>query len=640
MKIIWAINRTTSCKRLYVVGTILGIVIVAACYFFIEMERSSNIIAFRTATTNLANGMAQQTSKWFEVIDLTLKEVQGELLSIQDPVPENIKAVMHSAAISTLLADLQKHLSDVDVLAVVDTRGMIVSSSRELTSSDLDVSASDFYQHFIYGDDDGVFVSVPSKGQNNGKWTTVLARRIADRRGTLVGLVFGKIPLNNLEEFYHVAVPFERNILVLRKDGVVLVYYPHQDQIIGKKVPDHAPWHSIVAQGGGAYNSESYFDMTPVISVVRPLNNVPIVVEAAVKETIALSGWYRERINIIISGIITIICMILLLLFLAAHFRRLEYSEKMLSEKNIQLETARLQFEAAISNISQGLCFFDRGHKLVVCNQKFGEIYNLPSGITRPGMSLAEFVDHCLAAGSIPNVTSPEYLATLQGIAQSREPSHLVIELKNGRSIAVEQKAMPDGGWVATHEDITERQKMENNLKRVNEDLRILSNKDGLTGVANRRYFDHYFDTVWSKAKRSGTSIGLLMIDIDFFKRYNDNYGHAGGDSCLKAVVEAITRVIRHPPDLVARYGGEEFVCLLPGADVSVTATVGQRVLKEVQDYCLPHAFSEVADHVTVSIGGTSMAPEGDLPPGALVETADRLLYRAKAGGRNRMVIE
>ena len=332
--------------------------------------------------------------------------------------------------------------------------------------------------------------------------------------------------------------------------------------------------------------------------------------------------------------------MIFLLLFLADHFHRLESSEKMLSEKNIQLETARLQFEAAISNISQGLCFFDRDHKLVVCNQQFTQIYNLPSGLPRPGMSLVEFVDHCLAVGSIPNLTSPEYLATLEGIAQSRESSHLVIELKDGRSIAIDQKALPDGGWVATHEDITERLKMENNIKRANEYLQNLSNKDGLTGVANRRCFDNYFDRVWRKARLSGTSIGILMIDIDFFKQYNDNYGHVAGDSCLKVVVGAIASVIRDPPDLVARYGGEEFVCLLPGVDVSATVTVGQRMLKEVQNCCLPHAFSEVTDHVTVSIGGTSMVPEGDLPPGALIETADRLLYRAKAGGRNRMMIE
>ena len=283
MKTIWTINRTASCKRLYVVGTILGIIIVATCYFFVEMERSSNIVAFRTATTNLANGMAQQTSKWFGVIDLTLKEVQSKLLSIQDPTTENIKAAMHSAAISTLLADLRKHLSDVDELGIVDTSGMIVSSSYNFISSDRDVSAIDFYKHFMHGasDDDGVFVGDPSKDKNSYKWSTVIARRIADRNGILVGLVFARISLNNLEEFYHVAVPFERNILVLRRDGVVLVHYPHQDQTIGKKVPDNAQWHLIVAKGGGSYNSADYFDNTRIISVVRPLDNVPIVVEKA-----------------------------------------------------------------------------------------------------------------------------------------------------------------------------------------------------------------------------------------------------------------------------------------------------------------------------------------------------------------------
>ncbi|MEI6415972.1 MAG: diguanylate cyclase [Pseudomonadota bacterium] len=177
-------------------------------------------------------------------------------------------------------------------------------------------------------------------------------------------------------------------------------------------------------------------------------------------------------------------------------------------------------------------------------------------------------------------------------------------------------------------------------LQRQADELRRISRIDGLTGVANRRWFDELLETEWLRAARAMTPIGLLMIDVDHFKAYNDHYGHTAGDTCLKGVVDAIVSVVRKPPDMVARYGGEEFACLLPGNNLVGTAIVGQRVLEEVRARRLPHAFSGVADHVTVSIGGAILLPDAHLAPGALVEAADRHLYRAKAEGRNRLVTE
>ncbi|CAK0774848.1 two-component system, chemotaxis family, response regulator WspR [Gammaproteobacteria bacterium] len=177
-------------------------------------------------------------------------------------------------------------------------------------------------------------------------------------------------------------------------------------------------------------------------------------------------------------------------------------------------------------------------------------------------------------------------------------------------------------------------------LRRQADELRQLSRIDGLTGVANRRWFDELLETEWLRAVRLRTPIGLLMVDVDYFKAYNDHYGHTAGDGCLKGVVDAIVSVVRKPPDAVARYGGEEFVCILPGNDLAGTALVGQRVLDEIRSRRLPHTFSGIADIVTVSIGGTSLAPEADQTPNVLVEVADRYLYRAKGEGRNRLVID
>ncbi len=186
--------------------------------------------------------------------------------------------------------------------------------------------------------------------------------------------------------------------------------------------------------------------------------------------------------------------------------------------------------------------------------------------------------------------------------------------------------------------DITAHKMLENRLRLANEELNRLSRIDALTGAANRRWFDELLETEWTRSARSKTPISLLLIDVDYFKLYNDHYGHPAGDTCLKMIVEAITHVVRHPPDVVARYGGEEFVCLLPGADLAGIINIGERILEEVRNHRFPHAFSSVAEHITVSIGGVSWVPDGKITPGALIEAADRNLYRAKNEGRNRLV--
>ncbi len=193
-------------------------------------------------------------------------------------------------------------------------------------------------------------------------------------------------------------------------------------------------------------------------------------------------------------------------------------------------------------------------------------------------------------------------------------------------------------GFFVLVTDITGIKQTELRLNEVNDELRRLSRVDALTGAANRGWFDRQLEDEWRRAARTKTPVGLLLLDVDHFKLYNDHYGHPAGDSCLKDVVAVITGVVRQPPDMVARYGGEEFVCLLPGADLAGIHTVGERILDELRQRRLPHACSGVADHVTVSIGAASLVPEADQNPKVLVEATDCLLYRAKHQGRNRLV--
>jgi diguanylate cyclase (GGDEF)-like protein len=174
-------------------------------------------------------------------------------------------------------------------------------------------------------------------------------------------------------------------------------------------------------------------------------------------------------------------------------------------------------------------------------------------------------------------------------------------------------------------------------MKRQADLLRRLSVMDGLTGIANRRHFDDMLDKAWRRCGRAGVPLSLLMIDVDHFKHYNDHYGHQRGDDCLKTVAALLATQVGRPDDLVARFGGEEFVCLLPGADAEGAVEVGRRMMAAVRDAALPHEVCPVAPHVTLSLGVATARPDRTSAVGELLGLADRLLYEAKAAGRNAL---
>ena len=175
-------------------------------------------------------------------------------------------------------------------------------------------------------------------------------------------------------------------------------------------------------------------------------------------------------------------------------------------------------------------------------------------------------------------------------------------------------------------------------VKTLSDELRLMACTDGLTGVANRRHFDEMLNLEWVRNAREGTSLALLMVDVDHFKRYNDCHGHPAGDVCLKAVARALASVARRPADLVGRVGGEEFAVLLPGTDLKGARRVAQEAIEAVHALAVPHADSPTAPQVTASIGvaACSDAEFVDRASSSLVRVADEALYAAKSAGRNR----
>ncbi len=166
-------------------------------------------------------------------------------------------------------------------------------------------------------------------------------------------------------------------------------------------------------------------------------------------------------------------------------------------------------------------------------------------------------------------------------------------------------------------------------------ELQRLVHLDGLTEVANRRGFDQHLTKEWRRLAREQAPLSLILCDIDYFKRYNDFYGHQAGDDCLRQIAQAIVRAVQRPADLVARYGGEEFAIILPNTDAEGAVQVAQSIGAEIELLNIPHAKSHVSDVVTVSLGISSQVPHQEMSIELLIATADSSLYAAKNQGRN-----
>lgn len=175
-------------------------------------------------------------------------------------------------------------------------------------------------------------------------------------------------------------------------------------------------------------------------------------------------------------------------------------------------------------------------------------------------------------------------------------------------------------------------------LEDSNKVLERLSVTDGLTGIANRRYFDVAIEHELLRSARERSQLSLVFIDIDFFKGYNDAYGHVNGDNCLTRVAITLKTTLKRPADLVARFGGEEFAVLLPETDLNGAVVLAESMRKEVAELNIAHIKSNAASHVTISLGVASTVP-GKCSSTALIEMADKALYQAKENGRNRVKI-
>jgi diguanylate cyclase (GGDEF)-like protein len=302
---------------------------------------------------------------------------------------------------------------------------------------------------------------------------------------------------------------------------------------------------------------------------------------------------------------------------------QLKQQYELVSEQEEALRTRNFQFDTAINNMSQGLCFFDADHKLIVCNDRFTEMYDIPSDKVGPGTPLTDIVDLRFEAGSFPAMSRDDYLRWRINVAVSNEAKDSIVELKNGKTFKIRHRPMPDLGWVATHEDITEQRRAEVKIEH-------MAHHDALTDLANRALLNERLEQALSHF-RDGQMVAVHHLDLDQFKAVNDTFGHPAGDKLLKIVAERLRALVRET-DTIARMGGDEFVIVqAPIADPAEATTLAQQIIAWISE---PYDIDDGQQALVGTSIGIAVSPGDGDAPDKLLRNADLALYRAKGDGR------
>jgi len=286
-----------------------------------------------------------------------------------------------------------------------------------------------------------------------------------------------------------------------------------------------------------------------------------------------------------------------------------------------QLHEQKLQLDTALNNMSQGLCMFDATARLVVCNQRYVEMYDLPADIAKPGSTLLELVEHRKRTGTFapdPRQYCCDLLAT---IGQGKTAS-FVTEASSGREIFVVNKPMEGGGWVATHEDISERRRIEKQIEH-------MALHDALTDLPNRVLLRERMEEAFAGVRR-GEQMALLYVDLDLFKNVNDMFGHPLGDQLLQAAADRLRGCVREV-DAIARIGGDEFAIMQTGMKEPTDAAALARRVRET----ITEPFDLAGHQIIIDASvGIAIAPSDADDPDQLLKKADMALYGAKSDGR------
>jgi diguanylate cyclase (GGDEF)-like protein/PAS domain S-box-containing protein len=580
-------------------------------------EWSSRDALLRSAEAEMANFARSLTQHAEDSLDLLDSGVVGVVsrLEMDGTDPATV------AKLRTLLEVRKKAIERIHSLAIIDEKGNWLTSAGSIASS---LSDDEFFRHHQLSPKREAYVGHPVKSLIDGEWVITLSRRFNRPDGGFGGVVLATISANYLSRFYqHFEIGRNSSVALVHGDGMIIARNPNNEKYVGRSVADKPLFRDPSLQRpDGAYHFKSPLDGVERVSFYKRSGRFPLVLLATIEKEELLAPWRAAAI----SRMLFVLALVVLIAVIGAVLvRQLQRGQRMAAALAASETNFRSSDMVTRIGVDERVKYASPSSNRVVGwrpNQLVG--HSALAGINADDLPAVQKTIDRLKRGEIEE-------ARILQRTRHRENGEIWIE----STLHVTRKV--DGsidGAVAISRDVTEQKNLE-------ERLEALAIEDGLTGLANRRRFDERLAEEWARAYRDRSSLGLLMIDVDHFKAYNDEYGHPAGDACLRTVAKIIAGQAPRFGDLAARYGGEEFAVLLPNTDAAGCARIGERIRRAIREAGLVHASNKAAGCVTASVGGAVCRPALERTAGtaSLVEAADRALYGAKQAGRDRLVM-
>jgi diguanylate cyclase (GGDEF)-like protein len=610
VNILAALNFDFPIPRRSIRGYVLsGTLLVAAIAFGTAMMVSNfRERALKSSERELENTvllLARHFDQQFEEFEVVQKELVAYIRSTGIASTEAFKRQMSSQGMREILQSKSNGSPDVAGINIFDSDGMLINSS---TSPRPAVSIADrayFKAAKLTPASTQASIELVRSRLAANRWTALISRTITGPGGEFFGLATRGIATASFEKFFApLALGNDAAISIFHRDGTMLARYPHIEDLIGQNFAESEFFGVLANADHGNVRKKGVVDGRDRLGSVRQLNNFPIVVSATTSLSAALADW-RGQTKMLIGVACLSMLVIVVMMFLII--------------RQLSLQHHRLGI--AVNNMTQSLLLFDSSHRLIICNQRYIEMFRLSPEVVKPGCSFRDLIAHRKGVGSFSGDIDEYCSSVLRNVALGKVTVN-VAENPDGRSIQIANQPLADGGWVTTLEDVTDQ-------KRSDERIMHLAHFDALTDLPNRVLFQELLEGALARIV-DGEQVALLYIDIDEFKNVNDSLGHRIGDELLKSVAASLRNCLDET-DIVARLGGDEFAVVQTGVkgieDVTALVIRIYRSIREPRE-CLGHLVTTDA-----SIG-VALASQAGIDVEQLLKNADLAMYSAKAAGR------
>jgi diguanylate cyclase (GGDEF)-like protein/PAS domain S-box-containing protein len=604
-------------RYLIVCGALLTAAVVASAGVTAFKLHESTLADNERELNNTALILAEHSDRALQTVELIHSSIQDRIETLGVTSRQDFEHRMSEQDMHLMLKNKISGLAQVAVACLTSVDGRLINFSRSWPSMDLNVADRDYIKALRSNTQLTAFVSSPLRNPETGQWTLYFARKFFAPSGEFVGIVGVGIDLGYFEQFFSsVALRQDAGIAIFRRDGVLLARYPHIDAMIGKDFSQGPLFQNLLSRSDhGTMQINSRIDGRDRLVAARTLGHYPLVLVAATTMSTALSGWYQQASLLIILTSLSVCAIALIAFLLLRQWMREQHKFQ------LRLEMQKARLDTALNNMTQGLVLFDSSERIVACNERYVEMYGLSSDVVKAGCTFRELIRHRSETGSFAG-DADEYRAALMRDLALGEPTETAIKTPDGHHIRIVNKPVANGGWVATHDDVTERKLTEDRIA-------YLAHHDALTGLPNRMLFREQLEHSL-KSVRRGQRLAVLYLDLDNFKTINDTLGHPVGDELLKIAAVRLRNCVRDT-DIIARLGGDEFAIIQTNIEDPIDVIdLVTRIHEVLRTPCEADGHQLTAD---ASIG-ISLAPDDATDPDKLLKNADLAMYGAKADGR------